>query len=447
MNEKKSPAILGTENIGNLLWQYSIPAIISTTVASLYNVIDRIFIGQGVGSLAISGLAITFPLMNLSAAFGSLIGVGSSAMVSIKLGEKDTDGATKILGNAVLLNVLIGIFFTVIMFTFLDQVLYLFGASKDTLPYAKDFMSIILLGSVVTHLYLGLNNIMRASGYPKESMIVTVFTIGINIILAPIFIFKFEWGISGAALATVLAQIGGLIWVLLHFLRKSHYVHFTRNCFKLELKIIREIFSIGISTFIMFTTSSLVVILMNVTLAEYGGDYAIGAFGIIVSIQSLFAMIVLGFSQGMQPIAGFNFGAKRFNRVREVLKKTILAGTVVTSFGFILCELFPKLIASAFTKDVQLITDTSLGMYITFALFPIVGFQMVTTNFFLSIGHARVSIILSLTRQVIFLTPALIVLPGIFSLYGVWMAIPTADLLSALVTLIILKKQLKKIRD
>ncbi len=447
MNEKKSPAILGTENIGNLLWQYSIPAIISTTVASLYNVIDRIFIGQGVGSLAISGLAITFPLMNLSAAFGSLIGVGSSAMVSIKLGEKDTDGATKILGNAVLLNVLIGIFFTVIMFTFLDQVLYLFGASKDTLPYAKDFMSIILLGSVVTHLYLGLNNIMRASGYPKEAMIVTVFTIGINIILAPIFIFKFEWGISGAALATVLAQIGGLIWVLLHFLRKSHYVHFTRNCFKLELKIIREIFSIGISTFIMFTTSSLVVILMNVTLAEYGGDYAIGAFGIIVSIQSLFAMIVLGFSQGMQPIAGFNFGAKQFNRVREVLKKTILAGTVVTSFGFILCELFPKLIASAFTKDVQLITDTSLGMYITFALFPIVGFQMVTTNFFLSIGHARVSIILSLTRQVIFLTPALIVLPGIFSLYGVWMAIPTADLLSALVTLIILKKQLKKIRD
>ncbi|HPI37295.1 MAG TPA: MATE family efflux transporter [Ignavibacteriaceae bacterium] len=447
MNEKKSPAILGTENIGNLLWQYSIPAIISTTVASLYNVIDRIFIGQGVGSLAISGLAITFPLMNLSAAFGSLIGVGSSAMVSIKLGEKDTDGATKILGNAVLLNVLIGIFFTVIMFTFLDQVLYLFGASKDTLPYAKDFMSIILLGSVVTHLYLGLNNIMRASGYPKEAMIVTVFTIGINIILAPIFIFKFEWGISGAALATVLAQIGGLIWVLLHFLRKSHYVHFTRNCFKLELKIIREIFSIGISTFIMFTTSSLVVILMNVTLAEYGGDYAIGAFGIIVSIQSLFAMIVLGFSQGMQPIAGFNFGAKQFNRVREVLKKTILAGTVVTSFGFILCELFPKLIASAFTKDVQLITDTSLGMYITFALFPIVGFQMVTTNFFLSIGHARVSIILSLTRQVIFLTPALIVLPGIFSLYGVWMAIPTADLLSALVTFIILKKQLKKIRD
>lgn len=447
MNEKKSPAILGTENIGNLLWQYSIPAIISTTVASLYNVIDRIFIGQGVGSLAISGLAITFPLMNLSAAFGSLVGVGSSAMVSIKLGEKDTDGATKILGNAVLLNILIGIFFTVIMFTFLDQVLYLFGASKDTLPYAKDFMSVILLGSVVTHLYLGLNNIMRASGYPKEAMIVTVFTIGINIILAPIFIFKFEWGISGAALATVLAQIGGLIWVLLHFLRKSHYVHFTRNCFKLELKIIREIFSIGISTFIMFTTSSLVVILMNVTLAEYGGDYAIGAFGIIVSIQSLFAMIVLGFSQGMQPIAGYNFGAKQFNRVREVLKKTILAGTVVTSFGFILCELFPKLIASAFTKDVQLITDTSLGMYITFALFPIVGFQMVTTNFFLSIGHARVSIILSLTRQVIFLTPALIVLPGIFSLFGVWMAIPTADLLSALVTLIILKKQLKKIRD
>lgn len=447
MNEKKSPAILGTENIGNLLWQYSIPAIISTTVASLYNVIDRIFIGQGVGSLAISGLAITFPLMNLSAAFGSLVGVGSSAMVSIKLGEKDTDGATKILGNAVLLNILIGIFFTVIMFTFLDQVLYLFGASKDTLPYAKDFMSVILLGSVVTHLYLGLNNIMRASGYPKEAMIVTVFTIGINIILAPIFIFEFEWGISGAALATVLAQIGGLIWVLLHFLRKSHYVHFTRNCFKLELKIIREIFSIGISIFIMFTTSSLVVILMNVTLAEYGGDYAIGAFGIIVSIQSLFAMIVLGFSQGMQPIAGYNFGAKQFNRVREVLKKTILAGTVVTSFGFILCELFPKLIASAFTKDVQLITDTSLGMYITFALFPIVGFQMVTTNFFLSIGHARVSIILSLTRQVIFLTPALIVLPGIFSLFGVWMAIPTADLLSALVTLIILKKQLKKIRD
>jgi putative MATE family efflux protein len=445
MIEQDTSNILEKGKIGKLLFQYSLPAIVATAVASLYNIIDRIFIGHGVGPLAISGLALTFPFMNLSAAFGSLVGIGASAMVSIKLGEKDRDNAIRTLGNALVLNIIIGILFTVIMLSFLDQILFMFGASKDTLPYAKDFMHIILLGNVFTHIYMGLNNIMRASGYPKESMITTLLTVAINLILAPIFIFKFRWGIKGAAAATVFAQFFGTIWVIIHFSNKKHYVHFMRGYFKPKIKIIQDIFSIGISNFIMFVCSSFVVMFANITLSKYGGDYAIGAFGIIFSIQSLFVMIILGFNQGMQPIAGYNYGARKFERVKKVFEKTIIAGTCVACSGFLVSELFPHFIVSLFTNDSTLINVTSKGMRLIFAMFPLVGFQMVTTNFFQSIGHARVSIILSLSRQIIFLIPALMILPGILSLNGVWLSVPTADILSSTLTFFMLRWQLKKI--
>lgn len=445
MSEQKSPNVLGTEKIGKLLWQYSLPAIVATAVSSFYNIIDRIFIGHGVGPLAISGLALTFPLMNLSAAFGSLVGVGSSAMISIRLGEKNRDGAIHILGNALFLNLVLGISYTIIMLSFLDQILFVFGASHETLPYAKDFMQIILFGNVFTHIYLGLNSIMRASGYPRQSMITTLLTVLINIILAPLFIFHFKWGIRGAATATVCAQFFGTAWGLIHFSNKKHYVHFIRGYFKPKIKIIREIFSIGISTFIMFTCASLVVLIMNVTLAKYGGDYAIGAYGIIVSVQSLFTMIVLGFNQGMQPIAGYNFGAQQYKRVKTVFKNTVIAGTCVSCCGFLLSELIPHFIAAAFTTDQNLIDITSNGMRLSMMMFPIVGFQMVTSNFFQSIGYARISVILSLSRQVIFLIPALIILPRIFSLTGAWLAAPTADLFASTLTFFILRWQLKKL--
>lgn len=445
ISDKNSPNKLETEKIGKLLWEFSVPAIITTTATSLYNIIDRVFIGQGVGPMAIAGLALTLPLMNLAAAFGSLVGSGAATMVSIRLGQKDKDGATNILGNSVFLNVVIGIIFTIVMFLFLDPVLYFFGASKETLPYAKDFMQIILLGNIFTHLYMGLNNIMRASGYPRQSMITTLLTIGINIILAPLFIFEFKWGIKGAALATVCAQVFGTVWAVIHFCKKSSYVRFMKGHFKPKIKIIYDIFSIGMSNFIMFISMSLVIIIMNMILEKYGGDFAIGAFGIISGIQGLFAMIVLGFNQGMQPIAGYNYGAKQFDRVKSVFKKTVLAGIIVTCFGFLISEIFPHYIASAFTSNQNLIEVTITGLRLIFAVFPIVGFQMVTSNFFQSIGYARISIILSLSRQVIFFLPSLIILSYFFQLNGAWLATPAADILSTLLAYFILKHQMKKI--
>ncbi len=445
MNEKNSPNKLETEKIGKLLLEFSVPAIVTTTATSLYNIIDRIFIGQGVGPMAIAGLALTFPLMNLAAAFGSLVGAGASTMVSIRLGQKDKDGATNILGNSVFLNVVIGIIYTVVMISFLEPILYFFGASDQTLPYAKDFMQIILIGNIFTHLYMGLNNIIRASGYPRKSMTVTLITIGVNIILAPLFIFGFRWGIRGAALATVCAQFTGTLWAIIHFCSKSSYVRFMSGHFKPKIKIILDIFSIGMSTFIMFISLSLVIIIMNMTLEKYGGDYAIGAFGIVSAIQGLFAMIVLGFNQGMQPIAGYNFGAQQIDRVKLVFRKTVIAGIAVTTFGFLVSQIFPGMIASAFTSDDKMIKLTSTGLHLIFAVYPIVGFQMVTSNLFQSIGYARVSIILSLSRQVIFFLPTLIILSNLFQLNGAWLATPVADILSTLLTYFILKDQMKKI--
>jgi len=445
MNEKNSPNKLGTEKIGKLLWEFSVPAIITTTATSLYNIIDRIFIGQGVGPMAIAGLALTFPLMNLAAAFGSLVGIGAATMVSIRLGQKDIDGATNTLGNSVFLNIVIGIIYTVVMLIFLEPILFYFGASNETMPYAKDFMRIILAGNIFTHLYLGLNNIIRASGYPKKAMIVTLLTIAMNIILAPVFIFGLGWGIKGAALATVCAQFTGTLWAVVHFSNKKSYVRFMRGHFKPKLKIISDIFSIGMSNFIMFVSMSIVIVVMNMILEKYGGDFAIGAFGIVSAIQGLFAMIVLGFNQGMQPIAGYNFGAQQFDRVKTVFRKTVIAGIAVTSFGFLVSQIFPGMIASAFTSDDKMIKLTSTGLHLIFAVYPIVGFQMVTSNLFQSIGYARVSIILSLSRQVIFFLPALLILSNMFQLNGAWLATPVADILSTLLTFFILKDQMRKI--
>ncbi|MCK9616743.1 MAG: MATE family efflux transporter [Lentimicrobiaceae bacterium] len=446
MPDKNSPNILGTEKIGRLLMKYSIPAIIATAASSLYNIIDRIFIGHGVGPMAISGLALTFPLMNLAAAFGSLIGVGAATMVSIRLGQRNREGATAFLCNAFILNIIISIVYAVVMFIFLDDVLYAFGASKVTLPYARNFMQIILAGNIFTHLYFGLNNIMRASGYPTKAMITTLLTVAVNLVLAPLFIFVFKWGIRGAATATVCAQMVGTAWVFIHFMSKSSYVHFAKGYFKLKMKVILDIFSIGMSNFLMLICATLVTIIMNISLAHYGGDYAIGAFGIINSIGGLFAMIVLGFNQGMQPIAGYNFGARQFDRVIRVFKATLIAGTSVTIFGFLLAEIIPHFLANAFTSDQQLIHLATVGMRISIVMFPIVGFQMVTTNFFQSIGKAKISIFLSLSRQVLFLIPALLLLPHFFGLNGVWAALPSADFSSSLITLMVLQYQIKKIR-
>ena len=444
---------LGTERIRKLLVQYAVPAIIAMTASSLYNMVDSIFIGHGVGPLAISGLALTFPLMNLAAAFGSLVGAGAATLISMRLGQKDYQAAQLILGNVLVLNLIIGIAFGVVALIFLDPILYFFGASDATIGYARDYMKIILLGNVVTHMYLGLNNVLRASGHPRKSMYATINTVIINAILDPLFIFGFGWGIEGGAIATILAQVISLVWQFQLLSNKEELLHFRRGIYGLKRKIVGNIFAIGMSPFLMNVAACFIVILINKGLKEYGGDLNIGAYGIVNRLAFFFVMVVMGINQGMQPIAGYNFGARQFDRVQQVLRLTIVGAVCVTTGGFLLGELAPRLAVSAFTTDPELIRLSAEGMRIVFICFPIIGFQMVVTNFFQSIGMAGTAIFLSLTRQLLFLLPGLIFLPPLFDAYtqwdgswGVWCAMPLSDLLASVTAAFMLAYQFRKFR-
>ena len=410
MSEVKGAAMeLGTERIRKLLVQYAVPAIIAMTASSLYNMVDSIFIGHGVGALAISGLALTFPLMNLAAAFGSLVGVGAATLVSMRLGQRDYETAQRILGNVVVLNLIIGISFGLLTLVFLDPILYFFGASDATIGYAREYMSVILWGNVVTHMYLGLNAVLRAAGHPRKAMYATILTVTINAILDPLFIFGFGWGIRGAAIATVLAQILALVWQFRIFSDRNELLHFRRGIYRLKGKIVRNVLAIGMSPFLMNLAACFIVILINKGLKEYGGDLNIGAYGIVNRLGFFFVMIVMGINQGMQPIAGYNFGAQQYARVSRVLKLTIIFATVVTTSGFLMGMLVPELVVSIFTSDEELIAISARGLRVVVMFFPIIGFQMVTSNFFQSIGMASKAIFLSLTRQMLFLLPALII--------------------------------------
>ena len=446
MTAQKTPTALGTESIGKLLMQYAVPAIIAMTASSLYNMVDSIFIGHGVGTMALSALALTFPLMNLGAAFGALVGVGAATLISVKLGQKDYDTAQRVLGNVFVLNILLGLAFTVIVFPFLNPILYFFGGSDETVEYARQFMEIILLGNVVTHLYLGLNAVLRASGHPKQAMYATIATVAINTILAPIFIFMFDWGIRGAAIATVSAQVIALLWQLKQFNNANELLHFRRGIFRLKRKIVFDSLAIGMSPFLMNLAACLIVILINQGLKKYGGDLAIGAFGIVNRLVFIVVMIVMGLNQGMQPIAGYNFGAKLYYRVNKVLKLTIIYATCVTTFGFLVGMLAPNLVVGIFTSDAELTELSATGLRITVMFFPIIGFQMVTSNFFQSIGMAGKAIFLSLTRQMLILLPCLLILPHFFGVAGVWYRMPVSDLLASLIALVMLVYQFRKFK-
>ena len=425
---------------------YSLPAIAAMAVASVYNIIDRIFIGQGVGAMAIAGLAITFPLINLAVAFGSLVGAGASTMISIRLGEGKYSSAMRFLCNSVVVNLIIGTILGILGLCFLDPILYAFGASKDTISYARDFMQVILLGNAFTYVYFSLNNILRATGYPTKAMIITIGTVIINLILAPLFIFSFKWGIRGAALATVLAQVTGAVLVFVHYLNDTHTIYFQKSFFKVHFSVMQKIFTMGMPPFLMNLCASAVVIVLNYRLRTYGGDFAIGAYGIINSILGLVVMIIFGFNLGMQPIVGYNFGAKQYDRVIQTLKYSLIAGTCISTFGFLLGELFPLSLSRCFTTDKQLIALTTQGIRIVLISFPIVGGQIVVSSFFQAIGMPKVSIFLSLSRQMIFLIPALFVVPYFLGLNGVWMACPIADLLSFVLTMLVLYYHYKKIK-
>ncbi len=440
MTHLKSPLALEFDNIGKLLWQYSIPSIIAMVATSLYNIIDSIFIGQGVGAMAISGLAITFPFMNLAAAFGSLIGVGGAAIMSVRLGAKDYRSAEEILGNLVLLNGITGLLFTFLGLVFLDPILVFFGASDVTLPYARSFMKILLYGNIITHLYFGLNGLIRSSGYPKKAMYNVLISVLVNCILAPLFIFGLDMGIAGAAWATLIAQATAFVFELAHFFNQSSYIRFKTDTFVLKKNLVFDIISIGVAPFLLNACASLIVIVLNRKLLFYGGDLSVGAFGIINRIGTFFVMIVLGLTQGMQPIVGYNYGAKKYKRALKAFKYTVFCAVCITSSGFLLGEIIPKQMVAMFTTDAKLIAISKEGLQIMMLMFPFVGFQMVVSQFFQSIGKAKQAVFLSLSRQMLFLLPFLFILPYFGGTKGVWFSMPASDFLATIVAVVLFGK-------
>ena len=462
------PTELGTRSIPRLLFQYAVPAIIAMTAASLYNIVDSIFIGHigpdgGWGNsdgMAISGLALTFPLMNIGAALGAMVGVGASTVISVRLGQREYETAQHVLGNTVVLNLILGTLFMVACLMFLDPILAVFGASEATLPYARDYMTVILLGNVISHSYFGLNAVLRSAGHPEKAMYCTILTVVVNALLDPLFIFKTQvtlfgsqvslglgMGIQGAATATILAQLVSLIWQFKLLSNRNEMLHLHRGIYGLRPNIIRQIIAIGMSPFLMNLCACLVVLLINKGMKQYGGDTAIAAYGIVNRVVFLFLMMVMGLNQGMQPIVGYNWGARQNSRVWQTLWLTIACAEVVVVTGFIMGEFFPNTLTHLFTDNQPIIEMADRGFRIDVMVFPIVGAQMVIGNFFQSIGHAGKSIFQSLTRQLLFLIPGLILLPPHLGLDGVWLAIPVSDVLSFFVSMGMLWWLVRKVKD
>jgi putative MATE family efflux protein len=427
-----APTELGSMSIGKLLKKYAVPGIIAMTASSLYNMVDSIYIGHipETGSLAISGLAVTFPLMNLSAALGTLIGAGASTLISVLLGQKNYKVANKVLANEVTLNIIIGLLFTILCLVYLDPILTFFGASPNTLPFARDYMRIILYGNVVTHLYFGLNSIIRSSGNPKLAMGLTLFTVIFNSILDPILIFGLDMGIQGAAIATVASQVLALSYTLWYFTQKNNFLHLPKRFFSLDWRIAKDALAIGMGPFLMNSASCIVTMFINRQLLKYGGDLAIGAYGIVNRINFLF----------------YNFGSRQYSRVKQVYLLTAKWATLVSLFWFVASEFFPGLMVGMFTNDFELKSLSERGLRIMNPLVPVVGWQMVSTNFFQSLGMVGKSIFLSLSRQLLFLVPAIFVLPLFWETRGVFMAFPVADLISCIVTFFLISALFRKFR-
>ena len=425
---------------------YAVPGIIAQTAASLYNMVDSIYIGhiKDVGSYAISGLAVTFPLMNLSAALGTLVGVGGMTLMSVLLGQKNYDNASKVLGNVLTLNVAIGLIFTTFTLCFLEPILRFFGASDITLPFAREYMTIILIGNVFTHLYFGLNGAIRASGQPKVAMGLTLFTVTSNAILDPIFIFAFGMGIKGAALATILCQFMALTYSFRFFLDRTRVPHFPKGLFKLDWRIAQQSLAIGLGPFLMNAAACMVNLFVNQQLGKYGGDLAIGAYGIVNRISFMFIMIVMGFTQGLQPIAGYNYGARQYSRVKEIFMLTSKWAILTTSICFLISELIPGAAVGLFTNDPYLLGLAEKGLRTINLMMPFVGFSMVTTTFFQCLGMVNKSIFLSLSRQLIFLLPLLYLLPLKFQERGIWMSFPIADAITIVISALFIAALFKK---
>lgn len=437
---------LGAKPVGPLLMQYALPAIIAMTASSLYNIIDRAVIGQVVGPMAIAGLAITFPFMNLSGAFGAAVGVGASTAISVKLGQRDYHTAVNLLGNTVTLNLVVGFALAVICLWLLDPILYFFGASEQTIPYARDFMQVIMAGTMITHMYFGMNAALRAAGKPRQAMYATIFTVAMNIVLVLVFIMWLGWGIRGAALATIMSQAIAMVYQLKLFANKKEILHFRRGIYRLRATLVKNIVGIGVSPFLMNACACVIVIFMNNQFVKYGGDLTVGSYGIANAIGTMFVMFVMGVNQGMQPIAGYNYGSQQIGRLMEVLKLSIIAATCIMTAGWLIAMFLPYYCARMFTTDATLIAMSIHAIRINMLLFPIIGFQMVVTNFFQCIGKVKISIFLSLSRQLLFLLPLLAILPLFWGVDGVWYSLPASDLTAAIVAAIIMQIYMKKFK-
>ena len=442
-----SPQVLGTKSIGKLLVEYSVPAVIASVVTSLYNIIDSIFIGQGVGPLAITGLALTFPMMNLLIAFVMVIAVGGATVTSIYLGQKDNERASNALGTVLILCVIHSFVFGGLSIWLLDDILRLFGATDRTLPYAREFMQIILMATPVSFVFIGLNNMMRATGYPRKAMISALLSVGVNVILCPIFIFSMKLGIKGAAMATVSGQSVACIWVLSHFFSRKSFINFHKITRWFTGSIAKMVYTIGLSPFLINVCACIVVMFINKSLITYGadeGDMAVGAFGIVNRVTMLFLMIVMGVTQGMQPILGYNYGAGKWDRVKRCLRLGIYVGSVITILGFLVTEIFPEQVTRLFTDDAVLFRHSIAGFHIILLCYPVIGAAIVIQNFFQSIGKPQLSIFLSMTRQLIYLLPLLWLLPRQWGIDGVWASMAGSDFLSFVTTIVTLWVVMKK---
>ena len=440
---------LGVEPIRHLLFKYALPAIIALTATSLYNIVDSIYIGHGCGTLALSALTVAKPFMDICAAFGSLVGVGASSLLAIYLGEKDYDRANRVLGNVIVMNIILSAVVMIVGLVWLDPILLLFGASEDTLLYAHEYMEIILYGNILTHLYFGLNAMLRSAGHPRFSMTATIVAVVVNIILDPIFIFGLDMGVRGAALATIISQAIAVTWQITKFTDKNELVRFHRGIWRLNKHITFRALAIGMSPFLYNIAHCVVVIIINNQLKNFGGDTAIASYGVINRLTFVFAMMVMGLNQGMQPIAGYNYGAKQYDRMLRSFYLTCKYATYVMGVVFILGECCPRLVTQMFTHDPELISLTIRPIRIICSTMLIIGFQMVTGNLFTSIGRAGKAIFLSLTRQVLYLIPLALFLPYLFPndpILGVWWSIPISDTLSAVTAAIMLAVELKHFR-
>lgn len=438
---------LSNESVGRLLWRYSLPAVVGMLVMSLYNIIDRIFIGQGVGAEAIAGLAITFPVMNLSAALGVLIGAGGSARISILLGAKEYHGARRVLGNSLVLMSAIVICYLTVFVVFIDDILTVFGASEVTLPYARDYMLYILPGLFMTNFSHTFNNFMRVSGYPVKAMVTMFIGAGVNVVLDPLFIFHFQWGIKGAAIATDISMAVSAVFVMSHFFKPSSVLHFSRDSwmYRPDLRVIGSVVSIGAAPSLVNAAACFINVIINKSLYTHGGDIAVGAAGIFTSYTSLMTMVVVGLCQGMQPIIGYNYGAGLLTRLKRTYWLAVGAATLTVTAGQVAGLTFPWHIARAFTSDPELINQTVRCLHISLVAFTVVGFQVISTTLFQSLGKAGSSIFLSLARQVIFLIPLLLLLPGRYGLDGIWMSFPLSDCMATAVTVIMVSLELRRL--